>query len=230
MSLINDALKRAREAQEQSPPPAICPQLRPVDPMRAARRGVGLLFAIALAIVAMLLLFLVWQWPQRANSVRALESKPEAQAAPRISAASPAPVKPEKAVLASASGTSEANPPTQPGAVAAARAPKQAVPATAIAPNNPASPRPGAETSEVASAQAGGSTNTAATGAEPPPPKPAPLKLQCIVWNPTRPSAIISGRTLFVGDKVGDFRVAAIDNESATLVGGGRTNVLSLPQ
>jgi hypothetical protein len=41
---------------------------------------------------------------------------------------------------------------------------------------------------------------------------------------------MISGKTLFVGDKLGDLRVVAIDKESATLVGGGQTNVLSLPE
>ena len=63
-----------------------------------------------------------------------------------------------------------------------------------------------------------------------PQPKPAPLRLQAIVFNPKRPSALISGKTLFLGDKLGDARVVAIDRESATLVGGGKTNVLSLPE
>jgi hypothetical protein len=41
---------------------------------------------------------------------------------------------------------------------------------------------------------------------------------------------MIGGKTLFVGDKLGDLRVVAIDKESATLVGAGQTNVLSLPE
>jgi len=41
---------------------------------------------------------------------------------------------------------------------------------------------------------------------------------------------MISGKTLFIGDKFGNWRLTAIDQESATLVGGGKTNVLSLPQ
>jgi MSHA biogenesis protein MshK len=71
---------------------------------------------------------------------------------------------------------------------------------------------------------------TTAAIAPAPQPKPAPLRLQAIVFNPKRPSALISGKTLFLGDKLGDARVVAIDRESATLVGGGRTNVLSLPE
>jgi len=54
--------------------------------------------------------------------------------------------------------------------------------------------------------------------------------LQAIVYSSTRPSAMIGGRTLFVGDKLGDMRVLAIDRDSATLAGLGQTNVLTLSQ
>jgi hypothetical protein len=60
------------------------------------------------------------------------------------------------------------------------------------------------------------------------PPQPPPLKLQGILYNPKQPSAMISGKTLFVGDKLGDSRVAAIDKDSVVLVGAGQTNVLNL--
>jgi hypothetical protein len=40
---------------------------------------------------------------------------------------------------------------------------------------------------------------------------------------------MISGRTLFIGDRLGGLRLVAIDRQSATLIGHGRTNVLSLP-
>jgi MSHA biogenesis protein MshK len=71
---------------------------------------------------------------------------------------------------------------------------------------------------------------TAAAIAPAPQPKSPPLRLQAIVFNPKRPSALISGKTLFIGDRLGDARVVAIDRESATLVGAGKTNVLSLPE
>jgi len=41
---------------------------------------------------------------------------------------------------------------------------------------------------------------------------------------------MIGGKTLFVGDKVGDLRIVAIGKDSATLAGGGQTNVLSLAE
>jgi hypothetical protein len=57
--------------------------------------------------------------------------------------------------------------------------------------------------------------------------KPAP-KLQAVVYDPKRPSAIISGKSVFKGDKVGEFSVVGITQESVTLVGSGQTNVLVL--
>jgi hypothetical protein len=41
---------------------------------------------------------------------------------------------------------------------------------------------------------------------------------------------MISGKTLFVGDKLGDLRVMAIDRQSITLAGAGQTNILSLSE
>jgi hypothetical protein len=41
---------------------------------------------------------------------------------------------------------------------------------------------------------------------------------------------MISGKTLFIGDKLGDLRVVAISKESAILAGAGQTNVLTLSE
>jgi hypothetical protein len=98
-----------------------------------------------------------------------------------------------------------------PGAILAADA-------ATVATNTPAADAPESDAAKTAAL------------APPPPSKPAPLRLQAIVYNPRRPSAMISGKTLFVGDKLGDLRVVAIDKESATLTGGGQTNILSLPE
>jgi hypothetical protein len=61
-------------------------------------------------------------------------------------------------------------------------------------------------------------------------PKPPPPRLQAVVYNPRRPSALINGRTLFVGDHFGELQVVAISPSSATLVGQGKTNVLTIEQ
>ena len=59
----------------------------------------------------------------------------------------------------------------------------------------------------------------------PPPPEP---KLQGILFDPTRPCAIVDGSTVFVGDQVGAFRVTAISRNSVTLKNGAGKKVLKL--
>ena len=56
----------------------------------------------------------------------------------------------------------------------------------------------------------------------------APLKLQAIFFTPGHPSAIISGKTVCVGDSVREMHVVAIGSASAMLVGTGQTNLLTL--
>jgi hypothetical protein len=56
------------------------------------------------------------------------------------------------------------------------------------------------------------------------------LKLQGIFFHPTRPAAMISGNTVYIGDQIGNLRVVAIDQHTATLAGGGETNILKLPE
>lgn len=55
------------------------------------------------------------------------------------------------------------------------------------------------------------------------------FRLQGILYNPTRPSAIINGNTVFVGEKVAGWSVTAISNQTVTLQNGsGEINTLSL--
>jgi hypothetical protein len=67
-------------------------------------------------------------------------------------------------------------------------------------------------------------TNATATAASRP---PGP-KLQGILFAATRPCAIVSGKTVFVGDQIDEFRVTAISRDSVTLQSGTTTKVLSL--
>lgn len=60
------------------------------------------------------------------------------------------------------------------------------------------------------------------------PPKPPEPKLEGILFAASRPCAIVNGRTVFVGDFVGKFRVAAILKDSVTLHDKTETKVLSL--
>ena len=88
MSLINEALKRARDAQQQAPPPPRSPPPHPAEPAGALGRGLGLLLPVSLAILALLGLLLSWQLARRGVSKPAVE--PPAAAAPNT-AAQPAP-------------------------------------------------------------------------------------------------------------------------------------------
>jgi hypothetical protein len=213
MSLINDALKRAKEAQQQAASPLTPgPQLRPAEPLPRARQGLGLTLPVALAALALLLAFMVWQLAQRQSPVRAMTPPP--------------PVPQEKA---------EATPAAIPGDVAAAAPASVPAPVTvpapepASAPVAAASPTPASAQPPPAASQTPVTPNPAPM-VEPVAPKPPPLRLQGIVFNPARPSAVINGRTVFIGDRIGEQRVLAIDRESATLAGGGQTNILSLEQ
>jgi len=60
------------------------------------------------------------------------------------------------------------------------------------------------------------------------PPKPPEPKLQGILFAATRPCAIVSGQTVFVGDRINEFRVTVISKDSITLQNQTATKVLSL--
>jgi hypothetical protein len=96
MSLINDALKRAQEAQSQTPPAAQPgPQLRPAEPTSYAWHGVGLMLPAALALVAVLVLFLVWEVSRRRSQPE--EVRATADPTPVTQSVQPATVSPPAA-------------------------------------------------------------------------------------------------------------------------------------
>jgi cytoskeletal protein RodZ len=203
MSLINDALKRAREAQQQqTPQPAPSLQLRPVEAQPPPSRGAKWLLPTVGGGLLVLGALLVWQATHRTAT-------PKLQPASSASAPATQPVEPVQAVVAPQTKNQAAQVP----AAAADDANTKSPEATAQPGNNLAADTnaPTVAVTEVAPSQ------------------PAPLRLQAIVFHPTRPSAIISGKSLFIGDKIAGLRVAAIGQESVTLTDAGQTNVLTLP-
>jgi hypothetical protein len=223
MSLINDALKRAKQVQMDAPESSSGPPLRPVEPATYVRHGVGIAVPISITLLALVGLLVLWQMYQRKEkdqlsyssqtitqpAVTSGEPTREAASQPAPTAASPgtrAPV--VAATLATTADT---------------KAPSAQAPITQTPPENN-----GALAPAVAAAPQQADNTNILTAAQPVIPKPAPLRLQGIVYDLKRPSAVINGKTLFLRDRIGEFRVAAIRQDSVTVVSVSRTNLLTL--
>jgi hypothetical protein len=215
MSLINEALKRAKQAhQENSPPRAPVPALRPVEaPQQTAGKSFGLMLPIGLgllAVIGLMVFFLMWN---RQNPTQASDAGLTVVAA--------------KTISPDANETSKTAAPIRAGT--AVRPGGDHPEATVISSEHPATlltgPTPAANQAP-APVIAADSNHLAAEVA--PAPAPPPLKLQSIVFSPRNPSALINGRVVFIGDRVRDLRVTAIHRGDVVLTGVGRTNLLSL--
>jgi hypothetical protein len=175
MSLINDALKRAKAAQDKEPPAGTPPlQFQSSDPGQKGKGGFP--WAVILWLAAVLLVGVVFM---KVFSGKESALKVEAKAA-------------------------------NPGAAAQTNDPSTVALSTSILPPAPKPTTVQPRTQEVVAAVS---------------PAGAP-RLQGLFYSPVHPSAVINGQTVFVGDKVGGFRVVDITRNSATLVSGTETNVL----
>src|SRR5437899_1182627 len=166
MSLINDALKRAQQAQQQAPPPPSPDlQFRPVEPAQKVRPGPGLVLPVAVALAALLGVLYLWQMAHKSSPTKSAE--PGLQARLGSDSTPVAPTEPApRSALSDALPPKRADPaPPAPTAVGTG-----AIPATS----------PASATAPVSVAPNNATTNPAAA-AEAPPSKPAPLKLQAIV-------------------------------------------------
>lgn len=253
MSLINDALKRARQAQQQNPfdgQPVV--PLQPVDyaarPNRILRALIGLALLASLALSGWF--FIQW-W-------RGARSAPQPNAVARQSVSTGERPAPERPVAGRAA-------PERPGAAASdTTAPpdrrRQAIQVStnlvvrtnfaplrprppAGAPSQPSQPSstetvapPANATAPTNAAPAGGAPEQAAT-APSPGPAPAPpagpfadLKLQSIILREDKPAAVINGDMVFVGDRIRGARVVTIEHQTVTVERGGETNELRLPR
>ncbi len=203
MSLINDALKRAKETQQNNPPAPPDLQFRPAEPGPDRNVLPAVLGVLALLAIVGLAGFFVW-WTAQSHvddqpvSIRAVGPPAE------VAKASPAPVP--------------------------APDPKPAVAIPVAAPETNAVPATSSTPAVDAAAATPTATNTASAVSEVAPPKPAAPRLQGILFARAHPSAVIDGKTVFVGDQVGEYRVVTIAREGVTLTGGGQTIVLSTDQ
>jgi len=103
MSLINDALKRAKQAHQQNPPPIPPLQFRPVEPMQEGRpRSPIIIVGAVLGLVAVVALggLVIWALAQQREASLQVEAKSANETGANATAA---PVDPP---LAPAPGTS----------------------------------------------------------------------------------------------------------------------------
>jgi hypothetical protein len=161
MSLINDALKRAKQAQQKKNPPGAPPPLRPFKP---ARKKCDLFLPVLILLLIVTAFFFIGL----------------AIATHKV----------KNIVAASETATNQAV-----EIVAAPKTPAQVIGPAAIA------------------AQA-----------------PKPTTIQGIAYDPVRPWAIVSGKTVYVGDVVDGMRVLAITRDAVTLAGNGQTNTFVVGQ
>ena len=206
MSLINDALKRAKQAKkDQLPATSEAPPLRPAEPSYRPSLWPFFGLPLALAVVLALAGIFLWRWidqTKRQPTQRATKSSVEPNPPPGGKMAIPNP-------KLSGAQTSQASLPTQ------------AVPSTTMVATSPAVTNltPTSATNETSN------TTVAATQ----PSAPPPLKLQGIFYTRKNPSAVINGKIRHVGDRIGDAKLVAIAPESVTVEVAGKTNELVLP-
>jgi len=229
MSLINDALKRAKQAQKRHAPP-VAPALpmRPGQAKLQSSSTSGLVWLVAGALVLGLVAVTVIFVAAHASAAKDRELAarvPEAASIPL-----PASIAPRSAPVpqpAPPSGAAVA-PGTKVNPMPATPAPgPQLVPS----PQSLVQPltSPGAVALNPAVVPTNSTPTVASTRPAAAPPSALP-KLQGIFYRRERSSAVVNGKTVMVGSMVGEYLVAAIDQKSVTLVSASRTNVLSLEE
>ncbi len=181
MSLINDALKRARNERPNDADSFTAPARPPLEKIRQKRSLTSLLPPICLALLLIGAGLLLWQW---------FKSRGED-------------------LNIRANGPSQATPVAQPAQAVPAATPTNAAP-------------------DIAPSIAATATNQT-SAVESPKPEPMTYQLQSIFYRAKNPSAVINGKTVFLGERVGGAKVLAIDKDSVTILLPNRqTNVLDL--
>lgn len=234
MSLINDALKRANQAQKKNQP-ATPPtgSLQPVQtPAYPQKSWTPVIVGAVLALIG--LSFFFWKGGNK-TEVKQNDSEPPFLVANNSKAApaDPNPIVPGPDVKPVARPVNEQPPGEPPPAVRTAlqnpvqrltkTVPNSAAPALvaepAATPAVPVTPPP------VASA----TTSIPATPIAAAPGSAAPeLKLQGIFYRLKNPSAMINGQTIGVGETVDGARVVSIERTAVVLSRDGRQETLRL--
>ena len=201
MSLINDALKRATQAQPATTP---APQpAAPMQPVSQRRAGLPVYFTpVLLFIVSGACWFLVKGWDAR-----------------RQAGIYPAPI------TIHARETSSSSTTTKPSGSAISET-EIPIPAGRQFALNDA-PTPSASATATVPTTDNAATVSAASAPQEAAVAPA-FKLQGIFYRPSNPSAVVNSKTVYIGDLILNGKVKAIDRQTVTIDVGGATQVLTL--
>jgi hypothetical protein len=209
MSLINDALKRAQQAQQaqekeaQNQPPSAPLHLAPAPAPSSRLWPVALVcLVLAMFVSAGGIWYLHKTQPGLFHSLK--------QAVQNAVNTTPVPLKPTIIILKQPPAASAQPPATVRPLVAPAPAPAPYV----VQPLTPYVPPPPAPVADISAAT------------------PPNLTLQGVLYRPDRPAAIINGRTVYVGDHVGDGNsdgvIKSITTDTVTVLWEGHLIVLHL--
>lgn len=219
MSLINDALKRANEADHHRPAdPPITVGLKPVE--GGSPKGSVFASVFVLLVALGILTGAVW-FIWRAFNPPPPPALVAGAAKPGTPPVSPSAVTPPPAISVTA-----AVPPGKP----ATSAPAPAVTAVPAAVPEPATPAVVPATPPLAAATP---TNPPAPAPQAPPPNPAvwpELRVQAVFYRLNNPSVRINGRTLYLNQEIDGARVVAIQRDGAELSFRGESKTLKLGQ
>lgn len=213
MSLINDALKRAKQAQQKNaPPPATGTPMRPVESARPVNPPRSLLLPI---LAAALLVFvggiLIVVALSRGFRVKPAES-----------------VASQSAVVSKDDPGNAARLPRTAG-VPPVTSISTSTTASQLVPTNPPQFTAAAVSSVVTQAVVTVESSNAAPVMQVPP-EPQLPKLQGIVFNPARPTAFLNGKSVVVGARVAQYTVLAITKQAVIVERAGQTNVLTMEE
>jgi len=227
MSRINDALKRAQQAQDNQPgTPAAGPKLKPIEPQPRRPRNFRWVFPASIFTSMGLMALLMWHLSQKNAARNAPPMPAQNEVAANNNSAPPSETMPAPPAAPAPTPQPVAASPESLAPTPAVTAKIASAPAASSSPAAAAAPPP----APAAAPAATGAIAVAAPPTPPPAPQLDPPRLQGIVFHPTRPWAIIGGKSVFVGDKVGGFRVREIKANHVTLVTAGQTNVLYMQE
>jgi hypothetical protein len=238
MSLINDALKRANEQKAKH---VSAGELGSTMQTVEASSDETRLWPIALfAVLLVGALWLGWSGIHSGSSP-GTENPGPSEVNARVTEPAPAPpptTSPDSTGLRSAVGMAEALAPDP--AKVAALTPPRALPTSEAPPVLPLAPPPvpqartalAPKTDSPASVAPASPPAPVVAGSTPSTPSSPPntfpkLSLQGIYYRPSRPSAVINSKTVFVGDRVQQAKILAIDRYEVTVQWNNEVRVLA---